>query len=63
MKLREPIQRINADFLENIKAAMSIELTRTPIIMTFEQALMMFRNIINRNTHIRYSQYKVKKSK
>ena len=41
MKLRVSIQKINADFPQNIKAAMSIELTRTLLIMTFEQALMI----------------------
>ena len=48
MKLRVLIQKINADFLQNVKAAMSIELTRTPFMMTYEQALMTFRNEVNR---------------
>ena len=48
MKLRVLIKKINADFLQNVKAAMSIELTRTPLMMTYEQALMTFRNEVNR---------------
>lgn len=48
MKLRVLITKINADFLQNVKAAMSIELTRTPLMMTYEQALMTFRNEVNR---------------
>ena len=48
MKLRVLIQKVNVDFLQSVKAAMSIELTRTPLIMTYEQALMTFRNEVNR---------------
>ena len=48
MKLRVLIQKINVDFLQSVKAAMSIELTRTPLTMTYEQALMTFRNEVNR---------------
>ena len=48
MKLRVLIQKIIADFLQNVKAAMSIEVTRTPLMMTYEQALMTFRNEVNR---------------
>ena len=31
MKLRVLIQKVNVDFLQSVKAAMSIELTRTPL--------------------------------
>ena len=48
MKLRVLIQKINADFHLSVKVAMSIELTRTPLTMTYEQALMTFRNKVNR---------------
>ena len=48
MKLRILIQKVNADFLQSVKAAMSIELTRMPLMMTYEQALMTFRNEVNR---------------
>jgi len=47
MKLRTLLQKINVDFLQGVKAAMSIELTKEPLQMTFEQALMTFRNEVN----------------
>ena len=48
MKLRILLQKINADFLQSVKAAMGIELARIPLTMTYEQALMTFRNEVNR---------------
>ena len=48
MKLRILLQKINADFLQSVKAAMSIELAHIPLMMTYEQALMTFRNEVNR---------------
>ena len=48
MKLRILIQKINAIFLQSLKAAMSIELTRVSLMMTYEQALVTFRNKVNR---------------
>ena len=48
MKLRIRIQKVNADFLQSVKAAMSIELIRVPLMMTYEQALTTFRNEVNR---------------
>ena len=48
MKLRILIQKVNVDFLQGVKAAMSIELTREPLLMTYDQALMTFRNEVNR---------------
>ena len=48
MKLRILLQKVNADFLQSVKAAMSIELTRVPLLMTYEQALTTFRNEVNR---------------
>ena len=47
MKLRILIQKINVDFLQGVKAAMSIELSRCPLLMTYEQAIMTFRNKVN----------------
>ena len=47
MKLRILIQKINVDFLQGVKAAMSIELSREPLLMTYEQAVMTFRNEVN----------------
>ena len=48
MILRILIQKVNTDFLQSVKAAMCIKLTRVPLMMTYEQALMTFRNEVNR---------------
>ena len=48
MRLCILLQKVNADFLQSVKAAMSIEITRVPLIMTYEQALMTFCNEVNR---------------
>ena len=48
MKLCILLQKINADFLQSGKAAMGIELARTPLTTTYEQALMTFCNKVNR---------------
>jgi hypothetical protein len=48
MKLRILIEKVNADFLGHTKAGISIELTRNPMTMTYEQALAAFRNEVNR---------------
>ena len=48
MKLRMLNQKINVDFLQPMKSAISIELTRNPVTMTYNQALMTFRNEVNR---------------
>jgi hypothetical protein len=48
MKLRILIRKLNADFLVQIKAAISIEMTRIPVTLTYEQALSSFRNEVNR---------------
>lgn len=48
MKLRMLTQKINADFLQHTKASINIELTRIPVTMTYQQALMSFRNEVNR---------------
>ena len=48
MKLRILCRKVNADFLAQIKAAISIAMTRTPVTLTYEQALSSFRNEVNR---------------
>ena len=48
IKFRILIQKVNVDFLQRVKAAMSIELTREPLLMTYDQAMMTFRNEVNR---------------
>jgi hypothetical protein len=48
MKLRILCRKINADFLQSIRTSISIELTRIPVTMTYNQALTTFRNEVNR---------------
>ena len=48
MKLRILCRKVNADFLVQIKAAISIKMTRLPVTLTYEQALSSFRNKENR---------------
>ena len=48
MKLRILVKKINADFLQSVKAGIQIELTRVPLVMTYERALAAFRNEVNR---------------
>ncbi len=47
MKIRMLIDKIKADFLTPTKAQLEIELSRTPMMMTYEQALALFRNMVN----------------
>lgn len=47
MKIRLLIDKIKADFLTPTKAQMEIELSRTPMTMTYERALSLFRNMVN----------------
>ena len=46
-KLRKLLTRIKADFLGNQKAAIEIELSKTPITMTYDIALTASRNAVN----------------
>ena len=48
MKLRILLQKVNADFLQSVKAAMSIEINRIPLFMTYDQAMTTFHNEVNR---------------
>ena len=47
MKIRTLLDKIKADFLTPTKAQMEIELSRTPMTMTYEQSLALFRNMVN----------------
>lgn len=47
MKLRILVKKISADFLSSVKASINVELTKTPMTMTYEIALMNFRNEVN----------------
>ena len=47
MKIRMLIDKIKADFLTPTKAQLEIELSRTPLTITYEQSLALFRNMVN----------------
>jgi hypothetical protein len=47
MKICMLIDKIKADFLTPTKAQMEIELSQVPMTMTYEQALSLFRNMVN----------------
>ena len=47
MKLRILLKKVNADFLQQTKAALKVEMTRIPMIMTYDMALANFRNTVN----------------
>ena len=48
MKLRILCRKVNADFLEPTRQLINVDLTRTPVTMTFAQAVASFRNEVNR---------------
>ena len=48
MKLRLLCRKVNADFLEATRQLINVDLTRTPVTMTYAQALAAFRNEVNR---------------
>ena len=47
MKICVLLDKIKADFLPPTKAQLEIELSRTPMKMTYEQATALFRNMAN----------------
>lgn len=47
MKIRMLVDKIKADFLTPTKARLEIELSRVPTNITYEQALSLFRNMVN----------------
>ena len=63
MKLRLLVDKISADFMKEVKAGISIELTKQPMTMTYKIALAAFQNEVNRqhppqmsqNTRVRRS--------
>ena len=48
MKLRILCRKVDADFLQSTRQIINIDLTRTPVTMTYTQALASFRNEVNR---------------
>ena len=47
MNIRMLLDKIKADFLTPTKAQLEIKLSRTPMTMTNEQSLALFRNMVN----------------
>ena len=47
MKIRMLLDKIKADFLTPTKAQLEMELSRTPMTITYNQALALFRNTVN----------------
>ena len=47
-KLRMLNKKVKADFLEQVKTTIEIELAKVPIAMTYEIALASYRNAVNR---------------
>jgi hypothetical protein len=48
MKLRILCRKVQADFLQQTRTTIQIDLTRDPVTMTYSQALTNFRNEVNR---------------
>ena len=47
MKLRILCRKVNADFLQSAKAAIQLELAKTPMTMTYDNAMSSFRDQVN----------------
>ena len=47
MKLRILMSKIQADFLQHTKAALNVEMSKTPMMLTYEDAMTTFRNAVN----------------
>jgi hypothetical protein len=47
MKILMLIDKVKAEFLTPTKAQLEIELSRTPMTVTYDQALSLFRNMVN----------------
>lgn len=48
MKLRILMDKVNADFLSHIKASLTVELNRIPMMLTYDEAISSFRSEVNR---------------
>ena len=50
MKLRILMGKIQADFMQQAKAALMVDMSRVPMTLTYETAMNTFRNVVN-NKH------------
>jgi hypothetical protein len=62
MKLRILLDKVRCEWLNSIKTSISIELTKIPVTYTYSQALMAFRNEVNRRFPPGSSPSKVKRT-
>ena len=64
MKIRMLIDKIKADFLTPTKAQLEIELSRTPMTVTYEQSIALFRNMVNQKhpPQMGAAQYRVRRN-
>ena len=46
--MRKLVSKVNANFLSQTKATIQMELTRQPLVITYDQALANFQNEVNR---------------
>ena len=47
IQMRIFLNKINANFLTTTKVIISVELSRIPMIYTYEQAIVLFRDTVN----------------
>ena len=62
MKLRILLDKVRCEWFTAIKTSISIELTKVPVTYTFSQALMAFRNEVNRRFPPGSSPSKIKRT-
>lgn len=48
MKLRLLMDKVNADFLAQIRASLTVEISKIPMLLTYEEAMASFRSEVNR---------------
>ena len=62
MRLCILCKKVNVDFLLHTKAAIMVEMTKTPMTMTYDQALANFRNQVNNKFSPELSSNKVRRN-
>ena len=61
-KIRMLVDKIKADFLVPTKAQLEIELSRTPMTVTYDQALSLFWNMVNQKHPPQMGEYWVRQN-
>ena len=62
MKLHILCKKVNVDFLQHTKATIMVDMTKIPMIMTYDQALANFRNQVNNKFTPELSSNKVRRN-